>query len=205
MKRGLITYLLTLACCFMASGRTGAATASKVTFGAEWSYIATFQSGYHFNFFAPDGYRVDMDEDQARYFTNGEVLFHAGYNLNDQWNLSLYLGYTGISDMHPAVPISIRATRYFGTDHMADRWFAFGDIGSGVSIKKDPREIYAGKIGGGYRLSLSRYVKLDFVASIRMIYTHPDIIYYGEKISREWINRDNGHASSASLGISLTF
>ena len=205
MKRGLLTYILVFACSIIVSGKTEAAITPKVTFGAEWSYIATFQTGYHYNFFAPEGYRVDIDEDKLRYFTNGEVLFHAGYNFNEFWNLSLYLGYTGISDIHPAVPISIRATRYFGEDSMTDRWFVFGDIGSGISIKKVPREIYSCKIGGGYRISLSRYTKLDFVSSIRMFYTHPDIIYYGEKISRKWINRDDGHVTSISLGISLTF
>ena len=204
MKRGLLIYTFIIIGCLTASGKRAADT-PKVTFGAEWSYIATLQTGYHYNFFAPDGYRVDMKNDRFGYFTNGEVLFHGGYNLSDFWNLSLYLGYTGVSDLHPAIPVSLRATRYFGDNPLKDRWFAFGDIGSGISIRKDPREIFTGKIGGGYRVSLSKYVKLDFVASLRSVYTHPDIIYYGEKIEREWINRDNGYLTSISLGISLTF
>ena len=97
MKRGLVIFVLSLICCTVSWGKDHALP--KFTFGAEWGYMPTFLSGYHYNFFAPDGYRVDMDEERARYFTNGEALFHAGYNLNDQWNLSLYLGYTGISDI----------------------------------------------------------------------------------------------------------
>jgi len=204
MKRGLLISTLILACCLKASGKEPV-DVPKVTFGAEWSYIATFQSGHHYNFFAPDGYRVDMKDNEFGYFTNGEVLFHAGYNFNEFWNLSVYLGYTGISDLHPAFPISLRATRYFGNDPLADRWFAMADLGSGVSIKKYPREILFGKLGGGYRISLSRHVKMDFVASLRVVYTHPDIIYYGDRIERKWINRDNGYLSSISLGVALTF
>lgn len=204
MKRGLLIYILILMCCLNTSGKEPV-VAPKVTFGTEWSYIATIQSGYHYHFFAPDGYRVDLKNNEFRYFTNGELLFHVGYNFNELWNLSVYLGYTGLSDMHPALPISLRATRYFGNDPLSDRWFAMVDLGSGVSIKKSPREIIVGKLGGGYRISLSRHAKMDFIASIRVANTHPDIIYYGYQIEDKWINRDNGYLSSISLGISLTF
>ena len=136
---------------------------------------------------------------------NNELSLHAGYNFNQYWNLSLYIGYTGIGDFHKCLPVSLRATRYFGDNPLTDRWFTFVDIGSGVSFKSKIQEIGYGKIGGGYRLSLSKLSKVDFLMSLRAIYTHPDIIYYGEKINPDRIYRNNGLACSLNLGIGLTF
>ena len=45
----------------------------RFTFGAEWGYIATFYSGYHFNFFAPEGYRADPRHQEFTYISNGEA------------------------------------------------------------------------------------------------------------------------------------
>lgn len=207
MKKGLLITVLTIFCCMPASGkdRASADGLQKLTYGVEWNYACTFFSGYHYNFFAPEGHREFPKESRFRYYTNGDAMVHVGYNINSDWNISLFMGYTAIADFHPAIPVSIRATRYFGKDHMADRWFAFGDIGSGFSIKTHPEEILSGKLGGGYRMSLSRTTKLDFIAALRFFYTHPDIEYFGEIISPEEINRNNAYSMSLSLGISLTF
>jgi hypothetical protein len=86
-----------------------------------------------------------------------------------------------------------------------DRWFAFADAGTGISIKKQVQEIAAVKIGVGYRVSLSMDTKLDFIAALRCTYTHPDIYFEHEIISQRWINRNDGVAVSASVGMAVTF
>ena len=178
---------------------------SRFTFGTEWSYCATFLSGYRYYYIAPEGYRMDEKGRSVNYMTDGEIYMHAGCNFNPYWNLSLYLGYTGMGNFHNAVPISIRATRYFNENPMKDRWFAFCDVGSGISMKKAPSELITAKIGGGYRLSLSRITKLDFITSLRFIHAHPDIYYYGEKVDESAIGRSSGYIMSISAGIGLTF
>lgn len=203
MKRLIIISTLMLSLFWSASARDG--NVSRFTFGAEWAYVATFFSGYHYNFFAPEGYRVDPLGYTIRYGSNAEAYIHAGYDINSEWNISIYAGLTGIDDYHMAVPLSIRGTRFFGEDSMCDRWFAFMDIGSGISIKHDPQEILTWKIGGGYRLSLSRRVKMDFLVSARLTYTHPEIVYYGNIIPMERINRNNAYVSAVSFGMALTF
>lgn len=177
----------------------------RMTFGLEWGYVATLQSGYHYNFFAPEGYRVDDYGNAFKYHSNADVYVHLGYNLNHLWNISLYLGYAGVDDIHNVMPVSLRTTRFFGDDHMKDRWFGFVDLGSGICIKKPVQEILAGKIGGGYRLSLSRDTKLDFVLAVRMTYTHPQIIYDKAPIPIEMTNRNNAYVGAVSLGLALTF
>jgi len=177
----------------------------RFTFGAEWSYIATVHTFMHNNFFSEEGYRVNYQDNHFLFRSNGEAFVHAGCNADEHWNISLYLGMTGISDHHNAIPISIRGTRYFGNDPMKDRWFAYIDLGSGISLKIPPQEILAGRIGGGYRMSLSRHTKLDFIAALRMTYTHPAVTYYDEEIPMEKVNRNNAYLSAVSFGIGLTF
>ena len=46
---------------------------SKYTFGVEWGYVATFQSGYRYIFFPPEGYRVDVRDNSFRLQNNPEM------------------------------------------------------------------------------------------------------------------------------------
>lgn len=201
MKRGLLTYILLIAAFVTSRGEV----MPKVTFGAEWGYMPALFSGYHYNFFDPDGFRVDDKDSSLGYFTNGEVTLHAGYNFNEYWNLAFHTGYSGAGDFAPVVPMALRITRYWGGNHMSDRWLTFLECGSGISIKSSPQEIFTGKIGGGYRMSLSRFTKLDFIAAFRLLYTHPDITYYEFEIAREWTNRNDGYVGALFFGLSLTF
>ena len=178
---------------------------SKYTFGVEWGYVATFQSGYRYICLPPEGYRVDVRDNSFGLQNNADLYIHSGVNLSRSWNLSLYAGYAGVGDIHKVLPVSIRATRYFGKDPLSDRWFAFTDLGSGICFKRPVQEILTGKIGGGYRMSLSRYSKLDFIISARMTYTHPQITYDQEVISQEMVRRNNAYVSALSLGLGLTF
>ncbi len=177
----------------------------RITFGAEWGYIGIFYSGYHYNFYAPEGYRADPRGHGFTYDSNAEAYAHVGYNINEKYNLSIYMGLTAVRDYHHVIPISLRLTRYFGKDHLEDRWFAFVDMGSGISIKENPQELLSGKIGFGYRISLSRITKLDFHAALRSCMTHPDIQYYGIEIPYDRINRNNAYVSALSIGMALTF
>ena len=188
-----------------AAAKAPSSILSRVTFGAQWDYCGTFLTGLNQYFYAPEGFRESIISNKHSFISNGESAIHAGYNFNDYWNISLYIGYTAIGKYHHAIPISLRATRYFEEDKFKDRWFSFIDVGSGASIKSTPREIFTAKIGGGYRMTLSKYTKLDFILSLRTIYTHPDIIYYNETIHNRDIIRNYGYVCSLSCGIGITF
>lgn len=206
MKRGALIFYLFFISCFLSTAREkGSTSYPRVTFGAEWGYVATVQSGYHHNYFSPDGYRCDTRGNAFLYHSNGDVYVNVGCNFTGNWNLSLYVGYAGVHDIHHVIPISLRATRYFGQDPLGDRWFAFADLGSGVCIKTDPQEIVAGKLGGGYRFSLSRDLKLDFLLGIRMTYTHPQVVHDDVEIGKEWTNRNNAYVGAVSLGMAISF
>lgn len=201
MKRSCMIFLLILSL----SAAAGNREMPRFTYGVEWSYIAFIHHGLHNNFYAPDGYRVDENSSDIRSGLNAEASIHAGYNISDRWNLSVFLGYMGISGMHNAIPVSIRGTHYFRKNTNGDRWFAFTDLGSGVCLTSRPQEILTAKIGAGYRIPLSRRVKLDLKADARIIYTHPEVIYYNDTIHWDSVNRNNAYLSGISVGIGLTF
>ena len=45
----------------------------RITFGAEWSYIASLHCNIHHNFYAEEGYRVNLRYSNFRYMSNGEI------------------------------------------------------------------------------------------------------------------------------------
>ena len=190
---------------FHTGAGAGNTSLPRLTYGVEWGYIGVFYSGYHYNFFAPEGYRADPRNYKFMYMSNAEAYLHLGYNIDANHNISAYAGISAIERYHHTIPVSIRFTRYSGNDHMKDRWFTFIDLGSGISIKKHPQAILTGKIGWGYRISLSRDTKLDFLMAYRAVLTHPDIYHYGEMIPFDSINRNNAYNSAISFGMALTF
>lgn len=204
MKR-IAAYILLFLLPVMSLAEERQNSARRITFGAEWGYVFTFCRGYHYNFFSPDGWRVNETDVSMCNFSNAEINFHVGYNFSEKWNLSAYAGFTAIQDTDYCVPVSLRATRYFNPNRKGDRWLSFIDLGSGISIKKHPQEILTAKIGTGYRISLSERTKLDFLASLRMNYTHSNIIFDNTEIQYDRINRNNIYGCALSVGASLTF
>ena len=203
MKRVIATLLII--CSFNICVKASEREFPRFTFGVEWGYVGTFQSGYRYIFFPPEGYRVDVRDNSFGLHSNADMYMHGGINLNRNWNISMYIGYAGVADFHKVVPASIRTTRFFGKNPLADRCFTFVDLGTGLCMKSPLQEIICGKIGGGYRLSLSKDTKLDLILSARMTYTHPQIVYDEMIIDHEMVRRNNAYVSAVSCGIGLTF
>lgn len=178
---------------------------SRITFGAEWNYIASFNCRIHNNFFSDIGYRVDMNDNTYDFKSNADLYLHCGFNLSEDWNISVYSGIAGVYSQNKIIPVSLRATRYFRPDSRGDRWFTFMDGGSGISVSRHPQAVGTGKIGGGYRISMSPASKLDFLIALRMTLNRPEIEYDGFEIPIDKINRNNAYVNAVSAGISLTF
>lgn len=204
-NRLIIVILLSLISFGAYAGTRNGQSFRKFTFGAEWGFISSFHSGIHHNFFSEEGYRVDINQQSIGYESNGDVYLHCGYNINQEWNLSIYAGFAGVANIGNSIPLSLRMTRLFKEDKRGDRWLCYLDAGSGVCLKQNPQMIAAGKIGGGYRMALSRTTKMDFLLGYRMTLSHPDIVFDGYTVPFEMINRNNAYVSAIALSISLTF
>lgn len=203
MKKTLV--ILLIFTCFNIIVKAESRHDSKFIYGVEWGYVATIQSGYHYNFFAPEGYRVDDYGNSFCYQSNADAYLFVGREIGKLWTLSLYMGYAGVGDIHEVIPVTIRATRYMKEDNSSDRWFTFIDAGSGISVNKPIQEIITGKIGGGYRIALGGECNLDLLLSVKMTYTHPEIIYDKKPIDISRINRSNAYLNAVSVGLSISF
>lgn len=205
MRKVFLTIVFSIvAFCCLAESRNDS-DKRRLSFGAEWSYIGAFHCGIHHNFFSEEGYRVDINTKSLGFKSNGEALFHVGYDFDRKWNLSMYAGFAGIYGFSKVIPVSLRLTRFFNTNEMGDRLLCFFDGGSGISIKRSPQEILVGKIGGGYRIALSCKSSLDFIFAYRVSFTHPTIFYDGYEVGMNMTNRNNAYVSALSAGISLSF
>ena len=171
------------------------------SFGVEYGYIAQHHIYSHFNYVADGGYRVNHEDVDITYTTNAQVLAHFGVNLGRHTNLAVYGGYQGITRKQRIFPMTLRFTGLFGQPDDKGRWLAYA--GGGVGFKGSKQmfgNAVVGHIGGGYRLTLTRETKLDFLAAIQSTYWHPNT--FSESID---VRRSNELLLGLNLGIGLTF
>ncbi len=181
----------------------------KVTYGLEWSYVSTIYSYTHINYLDVIGQRVDSRTHSFNYCSNGQILLNVGYNVSRKFNISFNTGYTGIYEKTGMIPFSLRGTLFHGNNPNAGRFFSFIDLGTGLKIKNMKYLSYTGKIGAGYRVSLSRFSKLDFLVSIQNIVTNPLVFEREGNISvevpDERLRRNNAYIAGITYGIALSF
>lgn len=181
----------------------------RFTFGIEGNCTVTFGTYYHYNFISADGYRINARGYDGSAACNGQLLANAGCNLNRNLNLSVYFGFGGIRRKETALPLSLRLTAYFGKDPTAGRCFAFADGGAAIGTDRKTKLSPAGKLGAGYRVSLTRSTKLDFLIACQMIYSHPDVSEsidgMASDVPPERIRRNNILINGITFGIGLNF
>ena len=175
----------------------------RLTFGVEWGYAATFLCTFHHNYRAEDRYRVNDKGTKAMYEGNGHILAHLGANLGRHYNLAFYTGYEGIADGFCVIPMTLRHTWLFGDRAENSRWLCFADAGYGLRAEGDSN-CFIAKAGGGYRVSFSRSVKMDFLLTYRFAYAEIPFSDESGTVPQDRINRNNNFLNAISIGIGLT-
>ncbi len=174
-----------------------------LTYGLEWGYSANVNHAFHHNYTSAGG-RVDERGDFMCFRSLGIILAHVGINCGRHLNLSVRGGYEGIYPGQAVWPVSIRGTWLFGRDPSERRWLAFLDGGWAVSSSDYDAGAIA-RAGAGYRISLSRSVKLDLMLSFE--YTSASIDLYddeGEPVEPLRIRRNDNYFSSINFSIGIT-
>lgn len=209
MKKIILLTVIISAALNAAAGEMPKRDFPAFTFGAEGSFILTAASYSHFNYIAADGYRVDRKGLDCSPSANGELLLNAGYNIDRHLNIALFFGISGISRGESVLPLSLRLTYLFGNDPLKSRWFSFIDGGTGISIGTGARFSPLARVGAGYRVSLTRSAKLDFILSLRSIYTRPQISEFSDgdmvSVPDERIRRSQAFHNAVTFGIGLNF
>lgn len=171
------------------------------TYGIETSYIALFEAYNHTNYISDEGGRVDLVSQSYHYNTVARVLVFAGCNIGHHFNISLYGGYQGASKKQKLIPMILRPTVVFGPHEARGRALAYAGCGTGFNIGKTAGGLPVfGELGGGYRLSLFGSVKVEFLAALCCIYTHP-----GSVPDAAEIRRSNQLDIGLSLGTAIRF
>lgn len=209
MKKSLLISVLMTAAALTASAGEHSRNFPRFTFGIEGSYIVTAAAYSHSNYIADDGYRVDNRSLTFRPAGNGELLINAGYNITSRMNLAFCSGISGISRGETVIPMSLRFTLFFGKDPMRARWFSFLDGGAGIAVGRVTPLAPIARIGTGYRISLTRSAKLDFLMSLRGIYTHPQVKEPVDgmpaDVPQERLRRSQAFYGALTFGIGLNF
>ena len=180
----------------------------RFTFGVETSYVLTFLNYSHFNFISIDGGRRNERTLTASALSNGQILLSGGVNISSKLNLSIYTGYSGVYLRERMVPLSLRMSWYSGDDPMKNRWIAFCGLGAGFNDFRNFSKVSAeGKLGCGYRVSLNRSAKLDFLLAFQEIFTHPKAYESdaGNYVPAERLRRNNAFISAFTFGFALVF
>lgn len=199
----ILTAALAAFCLLEASASDRKREFPLFTYGVEWGYsthIHTVSERLYYD----DGTRIPYSRNEWGYKSHGEVLIHAGINAGRHVNLSLYTGWSGIGEGISAIPLTLRGSVYYGRDTRRARWFNFAEGGTAFVPGQD-MPVYSGRIGAGWRASLSRSVKLDFSISYKMTYLRPGIMENGVPIPKEQVLFNHNYFSAICLNIGLTF
>ncbi len=192
-------------CCF---GTMQGRDFPRFTFGAEGAYAMSLLNFYHRNYIASEGDRINLKGVKVGFSDSGQILVHAGVNISAKFNLSLESGYCGIYGGERMVPLSLKGTWLSGKNPLKNRWLAFAAAGCGVVTSGNAGDFSGiARIGGGYRVSLNRFAKLDFIAALQCAYIHPETYRTdrGESISGDALRRNEVYVGALTFGIGLTF
>ncbi len=174
----------------------------RFTYGIEWTYSAMIAEIVHHNYTSPTG-RVDTKGLSMNYINNGFALAHIGLNCGKHLNLSVFGGIGSIYKYERAFPLTLRGTWFFGQEPSASRWFALLD--GGCAFRNGSDTAVLGKTGGGYRVSLSRSVKLDFSLAYQFTYASLTINDEdGNEVPQSRIRRNDNYLNSINFSIGIT-
>ena len=182
------------------------ARSARVLYGIEWGYDLTLLNSYHRNYTdAVDGYRIDDEGVEAMFYSNGHATAHIDLEFARRFAIGLHAGYAGIQQRTRFYPMSLRFS-YFAKSYNTDGSFCFLEGGAGIHENRTTVSPF-GRLGYGYRLSLTRRASMDFSASARCAFDHPPI--YDDSI-RGYVEEENVRRSDALYGalvfsISLNF
>lgn len=193
---------------------TGAAAgenynAGRFHFGLEWGYGQGIYSYSHINIISQEGYRINETAQGLWRKSNGEVLAKIGYDLHEKVNLSIYAGWTGISEGCQAYPVLLRLS--FAPCGLHNEGF-FTFIDGGIGFRAEIEEYSKAVLpildaGEGYRLWLTPNFFLDFMLSIRAAFDSP-LIRDPEGpgiVKEENIRHNVAEFYSVNISIALSF
>ena len=201
MKRLLATLTAVLA----AAVSLGAQD-SRLSYGLEWGYTATFLKTAQHNFICAEGYRITETPRSWQYFSNGSIMANAGVDLGRSFNLSVYSGIIGVYSDRWTVPAELRL-RFCPAGLLSDGAVLHAGTAALFPLIPLYETGFRANLGGGYRLSLYKGISVDFLLSFNFTLDHerlrdPDTMDYVPRARIVW-NTAEYYAVNASVAINF--
>jgi len=177
-------------------------------FGLEWGAAATIYRYYYEYYY--DVYETVMNTDSYFLFLgNGHVMGNAGLYFCDKFCASIHCGYMGIHKGRNMVPVLARMT-FYPSGFRNNGLFCYGDAGPafGVTENKNSNGLCViCHAGGGYRITLSRKIFLDFLLSARAAFDKPGIwsVYAGAYVPPENVRKSVSNMYGLEFSVGLNF
>ncbi len=181
----------------------GGGKVNRFVFGTEWGYTSSLFHIYHNNYLSPEGMRVEEKGANLDYSSNGHILAGISYAFARKYEAGLYLGFIGVAQDRRMVPLSLRGTYYFDS-YLSDGWLVYLD--GGPAFGGEHKITLTGKLGGGYRLKLSRHFCLDFLLSFHICSDHPKLFYSDDsQITGDNLRRSDSTYGGLNFSLALRF
>ena len=173
-SRILILLLLLLSCALRAQER--GAWYPHLDYGVEWGYSGTFWDSYHYNYTSSDGARLDSRHEGFTFKSNGHLYGFLGARFARWFTADALVGWAGVYEGRRVVPVTLRASA-FVRGYDCDGMKLFVEGGRCFAPSFAGKQIWMGKMGGGYRLLLDTHFAMDLALSLQAVHDHPIGVY----------------------------
>lgn len=175
--------------------------------GVEWGYSMTGYEWYHYNYLGMDGQRRNPVYGLHTIGWNAGVSVYGELCLWDRFALRAAGGYAGIYTERMGWTAAARGS-YFFKGYKADTPLVFVEGAKVFLPSLEGQNGRFARVGGGYRLALAGWLRIDLLFSVQYTEDHPDRYYdryqQGYVVSPELRRSDVGYAT-LNLGFALNF
>lgn len=211
MKRFVTLSILVLSLLFAtkAEGKTGLRSKYPfLKFGVEWGGGISLFEAHRFVYTDEIiGCLLPADEEMGFSFVpTAYLLLNFGANIGHHSSIQIEGGFSGVHEDRRVFPIQLRYSYLFNGCNR-DGVFVFGCAGVAFPDNGSRRLASLASFGGGWRFSLSRSISLDFLASLRGCFDHPEVWNddLGKYVPDNCIRRNNAGYAGINVGIALNF
>ena len=175
--------------------------------GVEWGYSMTAYEWEHYNYLTVDGERMNPSTDHFTIGWNAAIEGYGELCLRNRFALRLAGGYRGIYPERRGLSAAVRGS-YFFKGYLQDSPLAFVEYSQLFLPTLQNQATHLYKAGGGYRIALGGWVRLDINGSLQFTQDHPYRFY--DRIQGAFVEAPNLRRSDVSyvtlnLSLALNF
>ena len=178
----------------------------RISYGMEWGYSATFLKTAQHNFICEEGYRIVDNPESNRYLSNGTIMFNAGTDLGNHFNVSACTGILGVYAKRWVIPMELRV-KYLPAGVQCNGFLLQAAGGAEFPTSVLHETGLRGLLGCGYRLAVYKSISVDVLLSATVTLDHERILDpdTAEYVSRAKITANTAEYYAVNLSLAINF